>query len=79
MGQREGTGGSSSVPGRAAGHQRICVLIRPGELPGASAYLAGAFLERAAAEAVRATLPLLERTRAEIRELDVEELRPRAQ
>ncbi len=62
---------------RGAAGLRICLLIRPAELPGGSAYLAGAFLQRSAAEAVRATLPLLDRTRAEIRELDVDDLRPR--
>ncbi len=66
-----------SSSGLPAGRQRVCLLIRPAELPGGAAYLAGAFLQRSAAEAVRATLPLLDRARAEIRELDVDDLRPR--
>ncbi len=62
---------------RGTDRQRICVLIRRAQLPGGSEYLAAAFLERSAAEAVRATLPLAERARAEIRELDIDDLRPR--
>jgi len=68
---------SERLPGATG--LRVCLLIRPAELPGGSAYLAGAFLQRSAAEAVRATLPLLDRMRAEIRELDVDDLRPRLQ
>ena len=64
---------------RAFDSDRICVLVRPGELPGAADYFAGAFTDRSAAEAVRATLPLVDRVRAEIRELHLDELRPRPQ
>ena len=62
---------------RGSDRQRVCLLIRRAQLPDGSPYLAGAFLERSAAEAVRATLPLAERARAEIRELDIDDLRPR--
>ena len=62
-------------PRSASEGTRICVLIRPGALPGHPDYVAGAFVDRSAAEAVRATLSLIERSRAEIRELEIGELR----
>ncbi len=59
----------------ASPHQRVWLLIRPRASRGGAGYVAGAFLRHSAAEAFRATLPLPDRIRAEIRELGLDELR----